>query len=80
MYTKGLLQTVMPPCEDDDCWVHPHRIYDRRAAHNDACAVGDVFLPHSCDEWVIGGKKEIALLIADLQEILKHMETSDETK
>ncbi len=27
-------------------------------------------LPHSCDEWVIGGKEEALQLIADLQELL----------
>ena len=27
-------------------------------------------LPHSCDDWVIGGKKQVQELIADLQELL----------
>lgn len=32
-----------------------------------------VYLPHSCDYWVIGGRKEIEDLIADLKEIMdKH--------
>lgn len=32
---------------------------------------GSVYLPHSCDEWVIGGREEVEALIADLQELLK---------
>ena len=32
------------------------------------------FLPHSCDEWVIGGPNEVKQLIADLQYILKFWE------
>lgn len=28
------------------------------------------YLPHSCDEWVIGGKEEIANLMTDLENIL----------
>jgi hypothetical protein len=27
-------------------------------------------LPHSCDEWVIGGKEELEQLIKDAQELL----------
>ena len=30
-------------------------------------------LPHSCDQWVIGGKQEIQWLIEDLQEALKKL-------
>jgi hypothetical protein len=30
-------------------------------------------LPHSCDEWMIGGPNEIRALIADLQEALEAM-------
>lgn len=30
-------------------------------------------LPHSCDEWVIGGPDEIKALIEDLQEALKEL-------
>lgn len=35
--------------------------------------LGEVYLPHSCDEWNIGGKDEVKLLIEDLQELLKEM-------
>lgn len=30
-----------------------------------------VFLPHSCNEWVIGGKEQIEAMISDLQAALK---------
>jgi hypothetical protein len=30
------------------------------------------YLPHSCDEWVIGGKEEIQALIDDLTEVIKN--------
>lgn len=32
------------------------------------------YLPHSCDEWVIGGPEEIRQMIADLQEALATLE------
>ena len=32
---------------------------------------GKVYLPHSCDEWIIGGKTEVEQLIMDLQELQK---------
>ena len=31
----------------------------------------DIYLPHSCDEWVIGGEKEARDLIDDLMSIIK---------
>lgn len=31
------------------------------------------FLPHACQEWVIGGPDQIKLLIGDLQEALKEL-------
>jgi len=31
-------------------------------------------LPHSCDEWVIGGVDEIDLLIEDLTSLLRSLE------
>ena len=31
----------------------------------------DIYLPHSCDEWVIGGKKEAQDLVDDLIDIIK---------
>lgn len=34
---------------------------------------GGVYLPHSCDSWVIGGPEEIKTLIADLQTVLESL-------
>lgn len=36
-------------------------------------------LPHSCDEWVIGGPKEIDDLIADLTELKKKLTPQEPT-
>jgi hypothetical protein len=36
--------------------------------------LGGAWLPHSCDEWVIGGPENIRALIADLKLALKAME------
>ena len=36
--------------------------------------LGTAFLPHSCDEWVIGGPEEIKMLIEDLQEVLRKVD------
>jgi hypothetical protein len=33
--------------------------------------VTGAYLPHSCERWVIGGKKQIMELILDLQTILR---------
>ena len=38
---------------------------------------GDVFLPHSCDEWIIGDKENIELMIKDLQDALKKLESAN---
>jgi hypothetical protein len=32
-----------------------------------------ICLPHSCDNWVIGGEKEARQLIADLEELLTNL-------
>lgn len=69
MYKKGYLKITDIPCNEDyedgycDNIDHCHRLHgstDRAA-----------YLPHSCDEWLIGGKEQIKDLIEDLQEALK---------
>ena len=37
--------------------------------------VGEVFLPHSCDEWVIGRAAEVRVMIEDLMVLLREMES-----
>ena len=32
-----------------------------------------VYLPHSCDEWVIGGPTEVRLMIGELKELLQRV-------
>lgn len=44
-------------------------LYDARADEEDGQVDGaQAYLPHSCDEWIIGGLKEIDDLIADLND------------
>lgn len=78
MYKAGDLQIVTLPCADTDeygdCFVdgHIHTGYDSRPSEE--CALPWTCLPHSCDEWIIGGPEQIKLLIADLCFVLKRME------
>lgn len=34
---------------------------------------GKIVLPHSCDEWIIGGEKEARQLIEDLEKLIKEL-------
>ncbi len=34
---------------------------------------GTVYLPHSCDEWIVGGKAEVVRLIEDLQALVPEL-------
>lgn len=59
---------VTPPCaaaieNEGECYEDGHQ------HPTSYLPLGAVFLPHSCDEWVIGGEAEITALIADLQAI-----------
>lgn len=80
MYEKNLLKVTTPPCDElhddgecDNCWddKHVHQIFDNRKKSDELWKAGAVYLPHSCEEWVIGGKEEVELMIQDLQNILK---------
>jgi hypothetical protein len=78
-YRRGDLQLTVPKIHADcdergHCWAcdeegldeHPtiHGVIDAR---ND-CETGEgAYLPHSCNEWMIGGPEEIAALISDLE-------------
>ena len=85
MYEKRLLKVVDPPCRtlvtDEDGYTycddfsldgHTHSRSDSRADYREWQAPC-VYLPHSCDEWVIGGPEQIQALIADLQEALSKL-------
>lgn len=68
-YTKDLLKVAEKcpnPDEDGECpdFLHCSPMDTRTEGYDQK--IGVVFLPHSCDEWVIGGPEEIQLLIDDL--------------
>lgn len=46
---------------------------DKNGVYTPERIQGKVYLDHSCDEWVIGGAKEVKALISDLQKILKKL-------
>ncbi len=75
MYEPGLLKIVTMPCENADAndychdSDHLHTVVDSRTDY-ESCGPGTAYLPHSCGEWVIGGRPEVEALIHDLQEML----------
>lgn len=78
MYNKGDLLLVTPPCaswdDDADCcddYNHSHFVRDSAGSYREKLGAGTVYLPHSCDEWVIGGPDNIRDLIADLEAAMK---------
>ena len=78
MYEKGCLKLLDPPCGtmDAEGWCeewhenHTHTVTDSRGGGTFITPEICAFLPHSCDEWVIGGEKEIEMLIEDLKAVL----------
>jgi hypothetical protein len=50
------------------------RILDGRANNYDGYDYQVAYMPHSCDEWVIGGVRQVRQMIADLQQVLMAME------
>lgn len=78
-YRQGDLQMTDPPCQDMEedgyCkWGDRHVIYDNRL---DQKAKGVVFLPHSCDEWVIGDADKVLELLLDLAEVYCQLRPKD---
>lgn len=79
MYVKGTLQITKdcghPECQDSSIC---EQTFEQRAVldskTDDYDRVSGVYLPHSCDEWVIGGPDQIRALIADLEEMLPSAE------
>lgn len=77
-YKPGDLKQV-GPCphgRDEDGQCVEYECNDVRDSRRDddsyaPLAEGGVYLPHSCDSWVIGGPEEIRALIADLQAALE---------
>lgn len=86
-YTTGDLRLTIqqcghPGCDGDpECWETGGRFWvrDAREAYrreDDLTCPHEkhgAYLPHSCDEWYIGGRAEIEALIADLKKALEDM-------
>ena len=72
MYTPGLLHVAPAGCvvdEDGYCDASDHdHPADSRAGYKGL--FGGVYLPHSCEEWVVGGPEQIRILIRDLENAL----------
>jgi hypothetical protein len=72
MYNKGQLQ-ITEPCSDGHDGDEPeyatthYHVYGHFALFPYPVA----YLPHSCDEWLIGGPEQIQALIDDLTQALK---------
>lgn len=62
-YTKGEVRIALPTWKDNDG-------EDRYDGFGLEKYKGQAYLPHSCDEWIVGGRKEVEQLIEDLQELL----------
>lgn len=79
MYEKGDVRVVFAPCDeyqttgfcDHDRCFEQGSVDDSRASYKQ-CEVDEVYLPHSCSEWVIGGREQVEALIADLQATLNN--------
>ncbi len=83
MYEPGDIKILDPACpstdEDGYCeetWTlennHNHTLRDSRSDCKNWRNAA--YLPHSCDEWIIGGEEEIKAMIRDLQEALQKLE------
>ncbi len=72
-YKQGDVQVWLPG--DEPTWEQPSTDaredngYDDEGAPKPPC----VYLPHSCDEWVVGGPDNVRAMIADLQAALERM-------
>lgn len=83
MYQPGGLRMTFPLCFSYEkewgtcCCDHfgDHHIYDSRASKTVIHPA--VYLPHSCDSWVIGGAKEIRNLIEELQLFLVKLQEEE---
>ncbi len=76
MYNKGELETTFEECTsecDENCYKYHRSITDSRTDDYDEFE-SVCYLPHSCDEWIIGKKENVVALIEDLQAWLKSHE------
>lgn len=68
MYRKGDVQ-AKDQMRDEQGYAERPR-YDSREDGMPKVPVGHVYLPHSCDEWAIGGIEQIQTLISDLERLI----------
>lgn len=86
MYKKGLIDITTPKCASYDHNFgicdnegepgHVHYTLDDSRDDLNNIKPPCVFLPHSCDEWIVGGIKEVENMIEDLVEVLKKLKAS----
>lgn len=86
MYKGNELRITTPPCEhtEESGWCAlvfkedghgRHFVTDNRRNKTQELAPQIVaYLPHSCEEWVIGGRDEILRLIFDLNRALEKLD------
>ncbi len=80
MYKTGDLTIISKPCpsydmEDGFCSDHDYGEHTVADSRRREIALGPaVYLPHSCDSWVIGGPEQIRTMIDDLQKVLIKLE------
>lgn len=75
MYKKGDLRISTPPYDEGKCKEAEDGVcYNEEHKHIDDDVIA--FLPHSCDEWEIGGPEQIREMIEDLQDALERIEAS----
>lgn len=83
-YRRGDL-TIVPKCplgktrdEWEDCdehYDHAEGMTDNRRRSTDAEPISAVvYMPHSCDRWVIGDVVAVAMLIRDLEAVLREIQ------
>jgi hypothetical protein len=69
-YKKGDLQINEPDDINDLPCYSDSRDWNKDELRSREVKKGEAYLPHSCDQWVIGGPEEVKLLISDLREFL----------
>ena len=70
MYRPGLLRIVQ---------AGQSPIYDSQQEDAPVQPPGTCYLPHACEEWIIGGKAEAEALRQDLEQALAIMQAQEET-
>ncbi len=87
LYEEGMVKITDAPCETfdyefGDCEDygkgHQHLVPGYDVRRDKGYNVPVVYLPHSCDSWVIGGVDQIRAMIKDLQKMLTVLEKTDE--